>query len=202
MTAEPVEIESSDGVVIRGEVTGDGDRWAILLHDVDGDLDSWGAMRSELNGANMAVLALDLRGHGASDGEWSSEGWVADIQAAIRFCRSAAAGKVYLVGAGRGATAAIVAAGEERVQAIVCLSPVAELDGIDPARLRVCRAAKFFTVGSRDEQAMRAAQTLYRKTLGWRMLESRALEEQGTELLSAPGSELVYEKTIGFLRDY
>lgn len=187
---------------MRGEVSGEGDRWAILLHDVGDDLDSWGAMRAELTAGGLRVLALDLRGHGASDGEWSFEAAVGDIQDAIRYCRAQGARAVYLVGAGHGATAAIVAAGEEPVQAIVCLSPVAELEGLDPARLRVARAPKFFTVGARDREAMTAAQAVYRKTLGWRVLESRALDEQGTALLSAPGHEHIFEKTVGFLRDY
>ncbi|MGI9658210.1 MAG: alpha/beta hydrolase [Gaiellaceae bacterium] len=202
MTAEPVEIECGDGVVIRGELSGKAERWAILLHDVGDDLDSWGVMRGELISAGMRVLALDLRGHGASDGEWSPEACIADIEAAIRYCRASEPRSVYLVGAGQGATASIVAAGAEPVHAVVCLSPALELEGVDPARLRVSRAPKFITVGSSDEQAMSAAQQLYRKTLGWRMLESRALTEQGTGLLSAPGSELVLEKTVAFLGDY
>ena len=202
MVAEPVEIESGDGVTIRGELSGESDRWAILLHDVGDDLDSWGAMRGKLLSAGMRVLALDLRGHGASDGDWSPVAGVADIEAAIRHCREASARAVYLVGAGQAATAAIAAAGEEAVQAIVCLSPVAELEGIDPARLRVSRAPKLFTVGARDAAAMKAAQTLYRKMIGWRVLESRARDEQGTALLTAPGSEHVFEKTVGFLGGY
>ena len=49
---------------------------------------------------------------------------------------------------------------------------------------------------------MANAQTVYRKLIGWRVLESRALTEQGTDLLVARGNEHVFEKTIAFLRDY
>tara|TARA_B100000686_G_C16406806_1_gene770132 strand:- start:131 stop:739 length:609 start_codon:yes stop_codon:yes gene_type:complete len=202
MTVSPIEIERDEGVVLRGEIEGESDRWAILLHDFGGDLDNWKPMRRKLISAGVKVFSLDLRGHGASDGEWSPEATIGDIEASIRHCRFANAKSVYLIGAGQAATASIVAAGEEVVQALVCLSPVLELEGIDSSRLRVSRAPKLFTVGASNIEAMRAAQALYRKMLGWRMLESRAVEEQGTDLLNGPGSEHIFEKTVGFLKSY
>ena len=202
MVAEPVEIESADRVVLRGELSGTGERWVLLVHDVEEDLDSLRPMQAVLLEAQFRVLALDLRGHGASDGEWSAEGAIQDLAAAFRYCRAAGAAKVYAVGAGAGATAAILAAGEEHVDALVCLSPLPELEGIDPRRLRVSRAPKLLSVGATDPEAMAAAQTVYKKVIGWRVLESRAISEQGSALLHAPGKEHIFAKTVTFFRDY
>ena len=202
MPVEAVEIQSADGVVVRGELSGAGERWVLLIHDVDEDLDSLRAMQVVLLEAKFRVLAVDLRGHGASDGDWSTEGAIQDVTAAISYCREAGAVKVYAIGAGAGATAVIIAAGEESLEAIVCLSPLGELEGVDPMRLRVSRAPKLLSVGAADQEAMAAAQTVYKKVIGWRALESRALIEQGSALLHAPGSEHVFEKTVSFLNDY
>ena len=201
-TSKPVELAATDGVKLRGEVVGEGDLWAILVHDVGEDLDVWRPMREELVGAGFRVMSIDLRGHGVSEGDWSPETAIDDLQVAVRHARGQDARAVYLVGAGQSATAAMIAAADEPVQAIVCLSPMAELPGIDAARIRISRAPKFLLVGALDEQAMANAQTVYRKLIGWRVLESRALTEQGTDLLVARGNEHVFEKTIAFLRDY
>ncbi len=73
MKAEAVQATTADGVTLRGELVRGGDVWICLVHDVGEDIDAWRPLRPGLARKGWSVLALDLRGHGGSDGEWTDE---------------------------------------------------------------------------------------------------------------------------------
>ena len=125
-----------------------------------------------------------------------------DVIAALRFGESQGAKRICVVGAGAGATAALAAAGEVEVQAIVALSPRAELDGLAPEALRETLAPKLIFVGSHNPAAAAEADHVFRRSIGWSLLQSLPTELQGTALLASPWAEQVAETTLAFLRDY
>lgn len=174
----------------------------MLVHDEGRDCDSWRDFVVPLAGLELRVLAFDLRGHGASDDPWEPGRAPSDVLAALGFAESEGARSLVLVGAGAGATAALVAAGQLDVSAIVLLSPRAGLEGIDPDAVRESNAPKLIVVGGHGAGASEAAAELYRRTIGWGLLESPPVEEQGTDLIACAWGEHVLEHMVAFLRDY
>ena len=189
--------------MLRGERYGaPSDCWAVLVHEEGRDLDGWRGLVRRLLELDLAVLAFDLAGHGASDDPWEPVRVPADVVTALRFGQSQGAKSICVVGAGAGATAALAAAGVVEVQAIVALSPRAELDGLAPEAIRETLAPKLIIVGSRDPVAAAEADDVFRRSTGWSLLQSLPTELQGTALLGSPWAEQVAESTLAFLRDY
>jgi pimeloyl-ACP methyl ester carboxylesterase len=174
----------------------------VLVHDEGRDCDSWRDLVVPLAGLGLRVLTFDLRGHGASDDPWEPSRAPADVLAALRFAKSQSARSLVLVGAGAGATAALVAAGGHDVRALVLLSPRAGLEGVGPDAVRESNAPKLIVVGGHGTGAPEAAAELYRRTIGWGLLESPPVEEQGTDLIASAWGEHVVEHMAAFLRDY
>src|SRR5689334_9523732 len=101
--ARPVEIVAGDGAVIRGQRWGNGPDWIILLHNAgtDRDLDDWRPLLPSIMTLERTLLTIDLRGHGASDGEWNeTQATSSDIAALVDFARTNGATWVVLGGDG------------------------------------------------------------------------------------------------------
>ncbi len=106
----------------------------MLLHMAGRQKEEWTSLATQLQEDGYAVLALDLRGHGESEGEpdWAampddvSRAWVALAdQPEVDPERTA------IVGASIGANLALVAAAAEaRVRAVVLLSPGLDYQGV------------------------------------------------------------------------
>ena len=202
MTAIPVEILVPDGPTLRGQRYGEGRRWVVLIHSEGEDLDAWQPLVPALLGEEYCVLAFDLRGHGISDGGWEPSQLPADVVAVLLLAEARGAERLYVVGAGAGATAALAAAATHQVRAIVALSPWSELDGVSPDAVRVSRAPKLIVAGSRDPVALEQATWVHRRVRGWNVLETPPVAEQGTGLLRSAWADHVREHTLAFLRDY
>ena len=202
MAPTPIEIHTCESRALRGHLWRGGGHWAILVHDEGEDLDAWTPLVGELSADGLSVLAVDLAGHGASDDPWKPSLAPSDVAATMRFARNEGARSVFLIGAGAGATAALVAAVEVEPQAIVALSPRAALDGIDPEAIRESSAPKLFVVGGRDRSALAHTVDVYRRAIGWGVVEQPPVREQGTDLLASAWAEQVREKILAFLRDY
>jgi pimeloyl-ACP methyl ester carboxylesterase len=203
MRPVPVQIHISERLVLRGErYGGGGERWAILVHEEGRDLDGWRGVVGPIVELGLTALAFDLPGHGASTGSWEPEHLPGQLVRVFEWAESQGARSLYVLGAGAGATAAVVAAGEHEVVAIVALSPRAELDGVPPEALRETSAPKLVLAGGRDAARSEEAAELYRRVVGWGVLQTPPVTEQGTYLLASEWAEHVVEVTIGFLRDY
>jgi hypothetical protein len=202
MPPTPVEIHRCERRVLRGQRWGTGERWAVLVHDEGQDLDAWAPLVGELAAAGLSVFAFDLAGHGASDDPWLPSGAPSDVAAAFEHAEGEGATSVFLIGAGAGATAALVAAAEVSPHAIVALSPRSALGRIAPDAIRESRAPKLFVVGGTDEAALAHTVDVYRRVIGWGIVEQPPVADQGTDLLSSEWAEQITEKIIGFLRDY
>jgi pimeloyl-ACP methyl ester carboxylesterase len=197
-----VSFSTAGGLVLRGHRWGSEQGCAVLVHDEGEDLDGWRPLVGELIGLRLSVLAFDLRGHGASDDPWEPGRALSDVLAALRFARAEGARRLYLLGAGAGATAALAAGGRRKVEALVLYSPRAELEGVSVEAFRAAAAPKLIIVGGLDTAAAAAASEVLRRTIGWAVLESPPVEAQGTRLLTSNWAEQVVEHTVAFLRDY
>jgi pimeloyl-ACP methyl ester carboxylesterase len=203
MRSAPVEIHTPERLVLRGERYGEeSDRWAVLVHEEGRDLDAWRSLVGPLLGLGVCVLALDNPGHGASDDPWEPRRLPGQVLAALRYAESEGARLLCLIGAGAGAAAALVAAGEHEVQAIVALSPPAELDGVSPDAWREAAAPKLIFVGGEDPVAAAEAAEVHHRSIGWGVLQTLPSTRQGTAMLESEWAGQVIETTLAFLRDY
>lgn len=136
--AETITLRAADGTMLSGV-------WhaamrpapaVLLLHMLTRSHAEWDATAQALNVSGFGVLALDLRGHGASAGGWS-EGlgpMQQDVQAALDWLKArsdVAGGHIGIAGASLGATLAVLgAAADPAVRSIALLSPASEYRGL------------------------------------------------------------------------
>lgn len=117
-----VSFRDSAGLVLRGWwIPGVRDQTVVMVH-------GWTSSRREpmgraayLHAAGYNLLVFDLRGHGSSDGGYTTLGWAEpdDVRAAVRFARTQSPGPIALIGYSMGAAAVVEAAAVAGVQAVV-----------------------------------------------------------------------------------
>lgn len=196
-----VEIAATDGAMLRGQLWTASDAWVILLHDQgdEEDLDRWAPLVPALTARGWTVLAVDLRGHGGSDGAWDHTLAEEDVAAVFSLARSRGAVFVAVAGAGSGASVALKCAAATRPDALVLLSPSIAPD--QPLTgLRGSGEAKLFVVGG-DRAARADAQRLSQAAIGWVLLVNLPAAEQGTALLHGAVAPHLIEHVVGFLAE-
>jgi pimeloyl-ACP methyl ester carboxylesterase len=199
MDAQPVELLTRDGTCLRGEQRGRGASWAVLVHDEGSDLDSCRPLVDALARADVASIAVDLRGHGASDGDWDRAAGVADVDAAMWAALASGAHETFLVAAGRACELVLAGGLRHGVAAMALLSPQA-----DPARLTdelmlECAVPKLIVLGGADAEARAAAEAVERRLIGPRLRVTLPTERQGADLLVGPCAAQALSHTVGFL---
>ena len=122
-----------DGVALRFELTGKGDRTLVLVHEMGGSLESWDDVVPRFAGSRR-VLRYDTRGAGLSQkvhGELGIDTMAADIIALLDSV--GITGKVALAGVAVGGAIALYFAAryKERTSAVVVGSPAT---GVAPDR--------------------------------------------------------------------
>src|SRR5918993_1350840 len=140
-TQQPVSFRTSDGWTIHAEVHGTGERAVVLVHGGRFTKESWRPQAAELVRAGFRVLAIDMRGYGASkDGPKelnTGYGSPLDVLTAVRWLHGSGARSVSLLGGSMGADAAAgasILAKPGEIDALVLLAgyadqPPAELKG-------------------------------------------------------------------------
>ena len=130
MEFEQVTLITSDGLNLAGLFyPGKLDRGVVLLHQLNLDKSSWEPLIKELNKTNYYVLALDLRGHGESEGEKDFINMILDARAGHNFMRNAAITKIAFVGSSIGANTSLIYGSENKLP-VVALSPGLDYKGI------------------------------------------------------------------------
>lgn len=126
--AAPTSLTTADGAQLSAEVFGKGTRAVLLVHDEGRSRADWAPVAPRIASAGMQVLAIDLRGHGASGGGPIAEAdWPkleADVAAGVKWLTAHGATEIHVVGARFGAAVALVAASKTpEVDDLVLLSP-------------------------------------------------------------------------------
>ena len=199
--ATAVEFAGPGALTMRGLRSGEGDRWAVLVHGEGRDLDGWRPLAGALADRGFSVLAIDLPGHGASDDPWESELAVPAVVAAIDFVRSEGSQQIHLVGEGVGAIAALAAATDPTLQvaSIVAFSPDPDERVAQLTEIREARAPKLILVGSLSPGALQSAEAVYRGAIGPCAVVKVPVEAQGTDLLAGEWGVQAREKVLEHL---
>jgi pimeloyl-ACP methyl ester carboxylesterase len=149
---KPATFATEDGAALAGELFAPADPTvpvAVLVHRRHGDSKEFAPLIERLTRSQKryAVLAFDLRGHGASKppakakpkvGVLEAEQYLADVHAAVKHALGASEQKargVVLIGSSLGAAlVAKVAWTEPKVTALALVSPGAAIEGFDVYR--------------------------------------------------------------------
>jgi pimeloyl-ACP methyl ester carboxylesterase len=205
MKIDALQATTADGVTLRGEIVRGDDTWVVLLHDAGGDLDDWRPIRAGLARRGWTVLALDLRGHGGSDGEWVPERGLLDVDLGITVARRSNARHVAVVCSGIAGILALQAVERawdqemfELPDSLVLISP-GPLDGEDPMTLRGRGLSRLFVHGAADPLADDTL-ALQRASIGWNVTVSYATAAHGAALVSELPRN-VLDKIVAFLKE-
>jgi pimeloyl-ACP methyl ester carboxylesterase len=114
LAATPVSFKTQDGWTIHADAYGAGERGLVLIHGGRFTKESWKPQVDDFTEAGFRVLAIDMRGFGASK-EGPEElktgyGSHLDALAAVRYLRTSGCKTVSIVGGSMGASAAAAAA--------------------------------------------------------------------------------------------
>lgn len=166
----------------------------LLLHMLTRSHRDWDALARSLETAGFGVLALDLRGHGASDGTRADlDGMIQDVRAALGWLEGQPVvlpGRVGICGASLGSSLAMLAAGADpSIRSLALLSPAFDYRGLRSEagwrKFDEREGAALLVAAIDDPYAVRCAREAGGSTGGIR--EVRILEAQaghGTALLT------------------
>ncbi|HEY7761383.1 MAG TPA: alpha/beta fold hydrolase [Actinomycetota bacterium] len=193
--SEPVSFTSAGGVELEGrlfEAEG-ATAGVVLAHMRPADQSSWFEYADTLADEGYRTLTFNFRGYcpggdaGCSAGEVDVPSLWRDVEAAVRFLRSAGAPRVAVIGASMGGTAGLVAASQPtaRIAAVATLSAPMSIDGlvVSPEMLSATPSAKLFVAGNADAAAATDAQRMYDLSVPPKRVEILPSEDHGTDLL-------------------
>lgn len=191
---EAVEIKTCDDVTLRGEVALRTSDWILLVHGPGEDIDAWRPLSSALEEYSLTVLAVDLRGHGGSDGKALLSAAANDIDAMIAYALSHGALRTFLAAAGASAASAQEAAERQAIQALVLAAPVG------PQRVYPTPVPRLVLYDSEDPEQEAAAAQLW-DAPGWSLSVSLPDAGAGLDLLKGEWRDNVIGYVASFLRD-
>ncbi len=189
-----------DGAVLRGVLWLRADDGLVLVHDVGQDLDAWRPLVGPVAAAGFGVAAVDLRGHGASDGAWDPMRLVSDLQAIAAASRHAFGGRLVMGSAGVAGLAVLRPGFSPRPDAVILFSPGPLTNG-EARQLRGEGITKLFLVGAEDRQGDAAALELRNHSIGTAAIVSFPTTARGTDLLNQDHQRQAVEKILAFLRE-
>jgi pimeloyl-ACP methyl ester carboxylesterase len=170
----------------------------VLVHDIgdECDLDDWADVLEILNEYGYTVIAMDLPGHGLSDGVYLDQSGAEALDLALWYAKERTGHTAALVIAGRAiGLMRQLPAGPPDIRALVVLSPPdgASVEGVYP---------KLVFVGATDEGARVAADRFLRESRGWTLVSSFGTSAQGHQLLKSPHGKTIIRQLLAFLADY
>ncbi len=108
----------------------------ITLHMLNSDRSAWAPLIPDLHAADYALLNIDMRGHGASDGPRDWDAAIADLDLWISWLleqEHLGEDGLVMLGASIGANVALIACAEaENCRGAIALSPGLDYRGVKP----------------------------------------------------------------------
>lgn len=194
----PVTLASPTLPTLRGHAYGRGTCWVVLIHDVGEDLDAWGRLPDTLALAGYRVLAVDLPGHGLSDGPFTCELLPAIVDSLLDHATAQGTTSCHLIAAGPVAGAALAAPGSARISGLTALSP--RLDERWRAALRGHTRPKLLLASSLNQADLDSAQQFFQVCRGPTILSTLPVPQTGCRLLASAWADHALEQILLFLR--
>lgn len=201
---------SSDGNRLHADVYGSlpARHVAVLVHGMNWDADRWRPYAPRLVDAGLAAIALDLRGHGLSEGASDTEfvegrPWspATDLRATKALVRKRCGGdvRISLVGCSLGGHAVLASSFERDVSDVVSIS--APVVAISDHLSRRVSGRKLYVCASDDRAgATRHALTSFAALTRPKELRIFDGTEHSIAMFDAPYGEQVIQALLEFLR--
>jgi hypothetical protein len=193
-----IEIEVASGTKLRGH------EWLVVgppvvfVHDEGGDLDAWGGTLQQCADDGFHVIAVDLRGHGMSDGEVDPSSLEDDLAGLVSQVQRVW-GTSGLVLAGRTCRGALKLGRQAGAPVQVLVTP--DMVGVPEPRIRVSTPAmRMVIVGSLSPTAKEEAERVFDSLPGQKVMASVG-DTLGGERLLQSRAHLV-EDVGAFFRMY
>jgi pimeloyl-ACP methyl ester carboxylesterase len=188
--------------VIRGQRWAGDQRWVLLVHQpgTKRDLDDWRHVIAYLLKEGVTAAAIDLPGHGLSEGDWTSDRAAADARRFIEWAHREGASSISLIGSGESGVTALKLASEGSIDALVLVSPPS-VESSDYFSLRGAGVPKLIISGGKDPVARSAANELRDRSIGWALTVSLPTVDQGAALVAGPFARRAGEVICHFLRE-
>lgn len=170
----------------------------VLLHDAGRDLDAWGPLPARLAARlPVAVVNLDLPGHGLSDDPWREDDAADLLRVVLRDTESA--GRTFVVTAGQLAGLTLGMADELGIAGLIALSPQAPSSSA--TLLRSPTVPKLLFAGALAGDDLQVTRQVASFTGGWAVVTSIPAATTGTDLLDDSWRRTVFDQIETFLRD-
>lgn len=163
--AEKVELTTDDGITIAGthhkiEPAGAG---ILLVHMMPATKESWRGFAAKLNEAGVGALAIDLRGHGESDG--GPDGYrtftdeehrlsIEDVRAGVKYQKEEGHSPIFVAGASIGANLALnILAESPEIEGAILLSAGLNYRSVEtlPAAKKIRSDQSVYVVAAKDD---------------------------------------------------
>ncbi len=205
MNIQKIILKTSDGLSLSANFYNAGsDKGVILLHQLGRDKSTYDSFAKKLVQNNISAIAIDLRGHGQSQGNLASfsqkdfDNMRLDVASALDFLKSNKINKVYLVGASIGANTVInFGATDSSIKGVVALSP-----GLDYRGIKTQDSAKkikipiLIIVSRQDSYAFDSSNTLYAIITSDKQIKVYNGAEHGTDMFLSTDMDKVMIKWI------
>lgn len=203
---EKIMFETEDGVKIAGNYWKGSDPAVLLLHMMPSVKESWNDFAEALNRKGMAVLAIDLRGHGQSTAQGENiidfrtfsdkehQASIKDVEAAISYLKQNGVSEIFMGGASIGANLALqYQSGHPEIKKVFLLSAGLNYRGIltEPmaAKLRTGQTA-YIAAGTMDGPVIEAAKALS-KIIKGSTVKTYETPAHGTDLLIYDAEDII-----------
>ena len=203
---EEIWLETKDNLKIRAS-TGysEGEKAVILAHMLDHNRNDWKYFAKKLNTFGISTIAIDLRGHGESEGNWRKfsdadfNNMVYDIEAAKLKLEKEGKKNIGIIGASIGANAALkYAANDKGIKAVVLLSPGINYKGVDVSNdITDFNTPALIAVSKEDAYSFESSDIINENISGEKQLFVGENLGHGTDML--PKSEEMQNNIITFL---
>lgn len=130
-------LQTRDGVLLDYKFFEGGWTGVILVHELNGDKSDWDKLTPALEREGISYLAIDLRGHGKSQKDWTTftdqdfQDMVYDVEAAEKFMERNGVHVKTLLGESVGANVIYEYAVWKQPNSIILLSPGFDYKGLN-----------------------------------------------------------------------
>lgn len=155
--AEAITVRATDDRPLDARLWArDPSRLVIYVHEYQRTQRDWWTEAARGGPADPSALTVDLRGHGDSGGDHQDfELMPGDIRRVIEYARGRGYQRITLVGAGLGATVAVIVARDDPAITVAGLSLAADFAGLDALEAAKASASRLNVVASRDDLSAR-----------------------------------------------